>query len=187
MLFVGLGNPGEEYASTRHNFGIQTLRAWVKEMEPKVMVSVWQEDRQFKADVCEVRNEFASVSCMFPLTYMNESGFAVAPYVNFYKLSLASVLIIHDDMELSLGEVRLILSGSAKGHNGVRSVQNGLGTLEVPRLRLGIGRPASNLPPDKFVLSSFAHEEITALEARQKEVFAILDKIFAEGKITEVA
>lgn len=141
MLIVGLGNPGKQ--GTRHNFGIDAVRLFVERMQEQgKLISDWKTESAFESEVASVTQLGQEVACFFPTTFMNDSGRAVAKYINFFKVPLSHVLIVHDELELPLGEVRLdVVGGPARGHNGVRSVQQTLGSEAVPRLRLGIGRP----------------------------------------------
>lgn len=160
LLFVGLGNPGQQYEHTRHNLGIRLLRAWA----PKD----WRYAKKFNAEITTVTTNNALITCLFPVTSMNRSGEAVARFTRrrisrlWRAYPTSHILIIHDDLELPLGSFRIKPSGSARGHQGVRSIHESLHTQDIPRLLLGIG-PATS-PPQEFVLgrfSSAAEEKIT--------------------------
>lgn len=136
-LIVGLGNPEPKYNQTRHNIGFAGV---------DTIANLWQvslyENRKFKAEFGEGRGPKADkIYLLKPLTYMNRSGEAIRAVVDWYKLPLTSVLIIYDDLDLPIGRLRLRLSGSAGGHNGMKSAIAHLGTQELPRLRIGIGKP----------------------------------------------
>ena len=140
-LVVGLGNPGEKYAHTRHNIGFDVVdalsRHWLIPLS---------ENRRFHGYFGEGSAIAAhKIALLKPTTFMNRSGQAVRAVVDWYKIAPESVLVIYDDMDLPLGRLRLRLSGSAGGHNGMKSIITHLGTQSFPRLRLGIGsaRPAS--------------------------------------------
>lgn len=154
LVYIGLGNPGSAFAGTRHNLGIDTLRAWV----------------EAKAS--------DQVRCFFPGTMMNDSGRAVAAYLKKTALSVDDILVIHDDVELPLGEVRLARRGSAKGHNGVRSIQAALGTNDFRRLRLGVGRPPEGMDLSDFVLEKFRPEEQEAVQRMIQDAIKILSRPF---------
>ncbi len=137
QLIVGLGNPEPKYNQTRHNIGFAGV---------DTIANTWQislsENRKFKAEWGEGRGPTADkIYLLKPLTYMNRSGQAVRAVVDWYKLPPSSVLIIYDDMDLPMGRLRLRLSGSAGGHNGMKSAIAHLGTQEFSRLRIGIGKP----------------------------------------------
>jgi peptidyl-tRNA hydrolase, PTH1 family len=143
-LIVGLGNPEPKYDQTRHNIGfaaIDTLaRAW--------QISL-AENRKFQGEFGE-RNALGRgrICLLKPLTYMNLSGQAVQAVTNWYKLSPESVLVIYDDLDLPLGKTRLRLSGSAGGHNGMKSIISHLNSQNFPRLRIGIGKPKDSMEGD---------------------------------------
>lgn len=160
LLVVGLGNPGKEHALTRHNLGIRVVQAWLDESrEAQLLVRAWREDKNLGARVAQVSLPGVRVICLSTLDFMNDSGKAVVAAVRFLKLVAGNVVIVHDDMELPFGAVESELSGSARGHNGVRSVHEYLGTQVVTRLRLGIGRPPNEQDPSAFVLEQFTGEE----------------------------
>lgn len=134
-LIVGLGNPGEQYRKTRHNVGFDVLDA---------LCDRWQlslsENRKFKGQYGDgTALAGHKILLLKPLTYMNRSGQSVRAVVDWFKLEPSSVLVIYDDMDLPLGRLRLRPSGSAGGHNGMKSIISHLGTQEFPRLRIGIG------------------------------------------------
>jgi PTH1 family peptidyl-tRNA hydrolase len=154
-LIVGLGNPGQKYDQTRHNIGFDCVdniaRSW--------QVS-WQENRRFQGLFSEVsRPELGKIYLLKPLTYMNHSGQAVRAVLDWYKLKPESVLVIYDDMDLPLGKLRLRLSGSAGGHNGIKSIINHLGGQQFPRLRIGIGKSDHKRETISHVLGKFSQSE----------------------------
>lgn len=160
QLIVGLGNPEPKYDQTRHNIGFAAVDA---------MSRSWQiplsENRKFQAVFGEGRGPQADkIRLLKPLTYMNRSGQAIRAVTDWYKLPPESVLVIYDDMDLPLGKIRLRLSGSAGGHNGMKSAIAHLSTQNFPRLRIGIGRPqdrtSSNDPAAvSHVLGRFSSAE----------------------------
>ena len=149
LIIVGLGNPGKQYQHTRHNIGIEAVKKFVG------TDAVWAYEEKYMAEVAKTAKYYA----IFPITYMNNSGHSVAAILNFLKLTPAQLVVVHDEVELLLGEVRWRENGSAAGHNGVRSIIEILGTDEFRRLRLGIGRPSGQVPLDRFVLEDFASNE----------------------------
>lgn len=134
-LIVGLGNPGEKYAHTRHNVGFDVLEALARRWQIPL-----SGHRKFQGEFGEGRAIAGhKISLLKPTTYMNRSGQAVRSVLDWYKLPAESVLVIYDDMALPLGKLRLRHSGSAGGHNGMKSIIAHLGTQSFPRLRVGIG------------------------------------------------
>ncbi len=159
QLIVGLGNPEHKYEQTRHNIGFATV---------DTLSSAWQiplsENRKFQSMYGEGWSPQAGkVRLLKPLTYMNRSGQAIRAAIDWYKLPPESVLIIYDDMDLPLGKVRLRLSGSAGGHNGMKSAIAHLSTQNFPRLRIGIGKPdavsTSDATAVSYVLGRFSVAE----------------------------
>ncbi len=132
-LVVGLGNPGPEYAETRHNLGFKVIEA----LELALGIEVKQ--RKFKARIGEGRHSGKKVILMKPWTFMNRSGEPVAAAVGFYKLDLQDLMVVVDDMALESGTLRVRASGSAGGHNGLADIIEKLGTDAFPRCRVGIG------------------------------------------------
>jgi PTH1 family peptidyl-tRNA hydrolase len=138
-LVVGLGNPGSRYAQTRHNIGFDAVDRLCQRWGLTL-----QEERRFQAEFAEgAVPRLGRVRVLKPLTYMNESGRAIRAVLDWYKLPPESVLVIYDDLDLPLGRLRLRLSGSAGGHNGMKSAIAHLRTQQFPRLRVGIGRAAT--------------------------------------------
>ncbi len=154
FLVVGLGNPGPGYARTRHNAGFLALDRLAEE-----------EGLAFRRRGEALLAEWDRGWLMKPLTYMNASGRAVAPFVRRKAIPLDRLLVVHDDMDLPLGRLRLKRGGSAGGQRGVASVIEALGDPGFDRLRIGIGRPPPGVDPVDWVLSPFRPEEREVLAA----------------------
>ena len=158
ILIVGLGNPDK--TGTRHNFGIDVVRAFVERMQEQgKLMSDWKAEAEFESQVAKVAVVGGEVVCLFPATYMNDSGRAVAKYIGYFHITLDNILVVHDELELPLGEIALQAGGSARGHNGVRSLEASVGSPAFERLRLGIGRPTGEEAIDRYVLEPFRDEE----------------------------
>lgn len=157
-LIAGLGNPGGRYRGTRHNVGFEVLDLVAR--RHGLHFGPWRE----LAELAEWRRPDGRVSLVKPLTFMNLSGDAVSALVAFYKVDLADVLIVCDDVNLPVGQLRVRPSGSSGGNNGLKSVTASLGTDEFSRLRIGVGRgnPARDLAD--HVLSRFAPEEMSGID-----------------------
>ncbi|MGA1624655.1 MAG: aminoacyl-tRNA hydrolase [Prochlorothrix sp.] len=142
VLFVGLGNPGPKYDRTRHNIGFEVVDALGKRWG-----ITCTEQRKFQGSFGEGiaigLGSYGKLRLLKPSTYMNKSGQSIRSVLDWYKLDPSQVLVIYDDMDLPLGRIRLRLSGSAGGHNGMKSTISHLGTQAFPRLRVGIGAPRS--------------------------------------------
>ena len=167
FLIAGLGNIGNEYAHTRHNIGFDIVQAFVI-----------KHGGQLKTDrlayTAEVRWKGRVFICICPTTYMNLSGKAVKHWIDKEKIDLANVLVIIDDMALPLNKLRLRPVGSDAGHNGLKSVQEALGTSQYPRLRFGIGNDFSKGMQTDFVLGKWNKEEEPLVKLKiQKSVEAI--------------
>ncbi len=147
FLVVGLGNPGPRYAETRHNLGF-----WVVDRIAREEGLAWRQ--QGRAFTTRWRRGWL----MKPTTFMNASGEAVAPFVRYYEIAPERLLVVHDDMDLPLGRLRLRRGGSAGGQKGVRSIIEQLGTDRFDRLRIGVGRPPAGWDAASWVLSRFAPE-----------------------------
>ncbi len=177
-LIVGLGNPGREYADTRHNVGWMV----VDRVCEKLNCSNFRE--KFKGLIAEWRNEKGEkVFFLKPLTYMNRSGESVKEVANFFKLAPAEILVIYDDLDLPLGKLRIRLKGSSGGHKGVKSVEEHLRTNEFPRLRIGIGRPASKEEVVNYVLSPFRKEELNVVKEAVEKASDCVLRILESGDI----
>ncbi|HEY9636745.1 MAG TPA: aminoacyl-tRNA hydrolase [Coleofasciculaceae cyanobacterium] len=156
QLIVGLGNPEPKYDKTRHNIGFDAVDALARTWQIS-----WSNNRRFQALFGEGQaNKGNKVRLLKPLTYMNRSGEAIRAVVDWYKLPPESVLIIYDDMDLPVGRLRLRLSGSAGGHNGMKSAIAHLGTQNFPRLRIGIGKSGTDKDAVSHVLGKFSPQEI---------------------------
>ena len=176
-LVVGLGNPGEKYAGTRHNVGFMALERLAKRQN-----SSFKQQSKLHALAAEVGQGAERLRLLMPQTYMNDSGRSIRAALDWFGLEPNQMLILVDDMDLPLGRLRLRLSGGAGGHNGLRSTIAHLGGQEFPRLRIGIGAPALNPVERKqrtvgHVLGRFAVAEQPVLEEVIDEVLAGLDLI----------
>jgi PTH1 family peptidyl-tRNA hydrolase len=174
-LIVGLGNPGREYEHTRHNVGFQVA----EELAHRYRVTL-KNRGSWKARVAKIAEIVEGVLLAEPTTFMNLSGRAVREIASFHKLAPSDVLIVVDDADLPLGRLRLRTSGSAGGHNGLKSIIQELGTIEFPRLRVGVGRQAGELK--SHVLGRFSTEESDQIEAAVKRA-ADAAELFARENI----
>ncbi len=170
-LVVGLGNPGAEYAGTRHNLGWRTLDRLA---EVKGLAGDWRMNRKEDHLLRDGRTVYLK-----PGSYMNESGQPVREQADYYEIKPPSVLVITDDLDLPFGDVRYRPSGGSGGHRGLGSVIRELGvSKEVPRLRLGIGRPPPEMTPIDYVLSRFSPEEEEALpEFLDRAIAALAEQL----------
>jgi PTH1 family peptidyl-tRNA hydrolase len=171
LVLFGLGNPGDQFSHTRHNLGMDMVQAWVDDVKDRgVEVSERKTHESFHARMCEVKIGDATITVLAPLVFMNESGKVLVSYLRYHPIEREHILVVHDELELSLGEIQLQKEGSAHGHNGVRSLHEYLGDMNIPRLRIGIGRPQDATAIDKFVLSTFTAEEKTVLATQKPNI-----------------
>ena len=150
LLMVGLGNPGPEYAGHRHNIGFMALDA----MAHAYSFGPWRS--KFSSRVSEGQIGHTKVLLQKPDTFMNRSGLAVAQAANFYKLALDDLLVLHDELDLAPGKVRVKEGGGVAGHNGLRSIAQSIGTKDFKRVRFGIGHPGDKAKVTGHVLGNFA-------------------------------
>lgn len=154
---IGLGNPGLKYDRSKHNVGFMLLDRVVKDLKLTYRTN-------FRGKFSEGKSGEEKTLFLKPYTYMNLSGYAVAELVGYYKLSPQDILIVHDDMDLPLGRLRLRSKGSSGGHNGLKSIISELGTQEFWRLKIGVGRPQEESDVINHVLSAFNKEEMHTLQ-----------------------
>ena len=153
-LIVGLGNPGAEYARTRHNMGFRVADRLAGRWQAS-----WAYEKKFNARLARAEREDRRVLLCQPQTYMNSSGEAVAAVAAFYRVPLPQLLVVLDDADLPLGELRLRPGGGSGGHHGLESVEQHLGTREYARLRIGIGRQSGAREITGYVLGRFSSTE----------------------------
>jgi peptidyl-tRNA hydrolase, PTH1 family len=160
-LIVGLGNPGRDYEHTRHNVGFQVA----EELARRYRVTL-KNQAKWKARAVKIPDIGDGVLLAEPTTFMNLSGFAVRELASFHKIAPSDLLVVYDDADLPLGRLRLRPSGSAGGHNGLKSIIQELGTNEIPRLRVGVGRQDGELK--NHVLGRFDSDEKPQIDAAVK-------------------
>lgn len=169
---VGLGNPGRNYESHRHNVGFMV----VDKLHDKLRGETFRS--KFSAEIARVSHGDATILLLKPQTFMNLSGQSVQPAAAFHKVGPANTLVVHDELDVPFGELRLKLGGGHAGHNGLRSIIQTMGTPDFPRLRIGIGRPPPTFKGEvaDFVLSSFSGEERAELDlVLSRAVESVLD------------
>ncbi|HEY8346257.1 MAG TPA: aminoacyl-tRNA hydrolase [Symbiobacteriaceae bacterium] len=174
-LIVGLGNPGAQYANTRHNVGWMALDAFARKH------GVALDRQRFHGLQGELLWHGEKVILLKPLTYMNLSGQAVAPTVRFFKIALPDLLVVYDDLDLKPGTLRMREKGSAGGHNGMKSIIQELGTEEFPRLRIGIGRPAPGWSVVDWVLSPFGPEDQAIIAETLPRAVEAIESFLTDG------
>lgn len=174
-LVVGLGNPGPEYAGNRHNVGFRVLELLAERMAGRFKA------HKARADVVEGRLAGTRVVLAKPRSYMNESGGPVSALVDFFKVPLDRVVVVHDELDLPYGGLRLKLGGGDNGHNGLKSIRRSLGSGEFHRVRLGIGRPPGRMDAAAFVLRDFSAEERRTLELEVDRAADAVEALVTHG------
>lgn len=157
-LIVGLGNPGKKYDETRHNIGFHVI----DELAKSLKITLNQEKFKGVFGFDTINGE--KVFLLKPLTYMNLSGEAVRPLIDFYKISIDDVVVVYDDLDLPPGKIRLRQKGGHGGHNGIKSLLAHLGTEHFKRIRVGVGRPEPGIAVANYVLSTFRPDEKQEVE-----------------------
>ncbi|WP_422745104.1 aminoacyl-tRNA hydrolase [Mycobacterium sp. WMMD1722] len=156
LLVVGLGNPGPAYAKTRHNIGFV-----VADLLAGRLGSGFSLHKKSGADIATGRLAGRAVVVAKPRTYMNESGRHVGPLAKYYSVAPADVIVLHDELDIDFGRIRLKFGGGVAGHNGLKSVAAALGTKDFQRVRIGVGRPPGRKDAATFVLEPFTSNERT--------------------------
>lgn len=174
-IIAGLGNPGQEYAATKHNIGFRFLDALASQLD----IGSWQ--NKYDALVAEGKIGTEKVLLAKPLTYMNDSGKALQPLLHWYKLTVQDLIVVHDDMDIPLGTVRLRTKGSAGGHNGLKSILYHLGDEHFARVRIGIGHPLPNRTVVNYVLTPFSKDEQIAMDAAIRYLLPAVSCMVTEG------
>ena len=174
-LIVGLGNPGTEYVNTRHNVGFMILDNYLDDV-------LWKE--KFSSFLYSMEKNNEQVIFIKPTTYMNLSGIAVKKVVDYYKIPITNILVIQDDIDMTLGTYKIKRNSSSGGHNGIKSIIQELGSDEFARLKIGISK-SENIPVDKYVLGHFSHDELEKIKDNEK-VFGNIINTFIKNNIEKV-
>jgi len=171
-LIIGLGNPGKKYEKTRHNLGFLAI----DQLAEKIKINDWKIKMQFNANIAEENFNNEKIILAKPQTFMNNSGMAIKSITDYYKISAENILIIHDDIDLKLGEIKIQKNRSSAGHNGVQSIIDYLKTKDFIRIRLGI-KPIDQetiIDIEKFVLQKFSKKEESIVQKIIKKAAALI-------------
>ena len=175
FLVVGLGNPGDEYAKTRHNIGFMAA----DEIHSRYNFSPFK--AKFDGLLAEGKIGTEKVLLLKPQTFMNLSGNSVIKVVTFYKIPPENIIVLHDDKDLALGKLKAKLGGSAGGHNGLKNIDSHIGQ-KYNRIRIGVGSPKDyNMDTVSFVLSKFSKEDMSKLEENIEFIADSIDKLISDG------
>ncbi|MCG7611261.1 MULTISPECIES: aminoacyl-tRNA hydrolase [Mycobacterium] len=176
LLVVGLGNPGPAYAKTRHNIGFM-----VADILAARIGSAFKVHKKSGAEVVTGRLAGAPVVLAKPRCYMNESGRQVGPLAKFYSVPPARIVVIHDELDIDFGRIRLKVGGGEGGHNGLRSVASALGSKDFQRVRIGVGRPPGRKDPAAFVLEAFTAAERAEVPTICEQAADATELLIAQG------
>lgn len=167
-LIVGLGNPGKEYLNTRHNIGFIYLDNYAKVNNFEIT------KEKFNGNYWEMIKNNEKIIFLKPLSYMNLSGIVVRKYLDYYKIDLKDVLIIHDDLDMEIGRIKIKTTGSSGGHNGIKNIIEQVGSEKIMRLKVGISK-SDNLDTKDYVLGKFNSNEQCLIDKKKKVVNNIID------------
>ena len=174
-IIAGLGNPGAEYAQTKHNVGFMLVDA----LAERLNAPAWKED--FFSAITEVRIGGEKVFLVKPLTYMNNSGEALGPMLSYYKVDADDLVVVHDDMDIPAGTVRIRKKGGSGGHNGIKSILTHVGSEDFARVRIGIGRPPAGWTVINHVLAPFSSEDAPKIRAAIDYLLPAVECIVTDG------
>ncbi|NIP31731.1 MAG: aminoacyl-tRNA hydrolase [Candidatus Dadabacteria bacterium] len=176
-IIAGLGNPEPKYKDTRHNIGFHVLDELENILNTEIRKS------KFNSLFAEAIYKERKLFLVKPQTYMNLSGIAIAQIKNFYKINVSNLIVVHDELDLSLGTLRIKFGGGTAGHNGLNSIINSIGDNKFIRIRVGIGRPPENIQGSDYVLSKFSKKEKSIVdEVVTKACDAVLEIVSSDVK-----
>ncbi|MBW3618648.1 MAG: aminoacyl-tRNA hydrolase [Actinobacteria bacterium] len=175
-LVVGLGNPEGEYGGTRHNVGADAVRVLAEREHAPL-----SRNRRVRCEVAETRLGGRPAALVVPSTYMNLSGGPVQQAAAWFKVEPAQVIVLHDDLDVEVGRLKLKRGGGHAGHNGLRDIDRALGTRDYLRVRIGIGRPPGRQPAKDFVLRRFAPTERASIDVTLQEAGDAVEMLIRDG------
>jgi len=173
-LIVGLGNPGTKYRYNRHNVGFMAVDTIINKY------NLSKEAEKFKAQVFKGTINDCKVIAIKPMTFMNDSGKSVAAFIRFFKIDLEKVIVLHDELDIAFGKVRLNIGSGVAGHNGLKSINSRVAN-KYTRIRIGIGHPGDRDLVSRHVLEDFSKEEIVDIEIELLNISSLLPHLL-EGK-----
>lgn len=170
-VVVGLRNPGPDYEGTRHNVGAEVVQAVIERSGE----SPGRAPSRISGMITQLGVGDSRTLFLLPNTYMNRSGDPVRAALGYFKIAPADLLVVHDDIDLPFGRLRIQVAGGSGGHNGIRSVESSLGTREFSRLKVGVGRPPGAQDPSKFVLQPFSRHERSEVDLMVSDAADVVD------------
>jgi len=172
-LIIGLGNPDKKYQNTRHNLGQKIIKDFIEIELKKSFIT----KANLSAQICEIGQGSDKTIFTIPNEYMNNSGLSVQKISQFYKISPLDIYVIHDDLDLPVGEYRIQFDRGPAGHNGIKSIIENLGTQQFNRIRIGINKPQNNIPIEDYVLQLFSSDEKDIINTLTPEIFKEIKNI----------
>ena len=180
-LIAGLGNPGKKYLNTRHNVGFMGLDAIVSDTSTDAFLK-FQPNKKFASETFDTVFITEKGILAKPQTFMNNSGDAIQAIAHYYKIPIERIIVIHDDVDIAFGEIKIQHNVSAGGHNGIKSIIQHMGSQEFTRIRIGVKTPEiDNIPTETFVLKNFYPEELIQLKTILKPIRYIVNDIVIHG------
>ena len=173
-VLVGLGNPGEKYKYNRHNIGFSV----VDEIAEKYSQTTWI--KKFHGKFCQCWSEGEKFILLKPETFMNNSGQSVSAIITFYKLSVNDLIVLHDDLDLEVGQIKIKHKGGHAGHNGIRSIHQAIGD-QYTRIRIGVGHPGNRTEVSSYVLSDFNKSDKTQMKAFMKNCVTGINELISNN------
>jgi peptidyl-tRNA hydrolase, PTH1 family len=172
-LIIGLGNPDKKYQNTRHNLGQKIIIDYVN----KFYKTSLKKKTNLSSKIYETGQGTNKIIFAIPTEYMNNSGLTVQKIANFYKITPQNIYIVHDDLDLSVGEYKIQFDRGPAGHNGIKSIIENLNTQQFNRIRIGIDKPQNNIPTEDYVLKPFLKEEKDKIENITTEIFSEITQL----------
>ena len=171
-LIVGLGNPGQKYQDTRHNIGFNLIDTLLDSDSMSI---------KFKSLYSKIEINKNSIHIVKPQTFMNESGVAVNEITKFFKIKQENIIVVYDDLDLPIGNLKIKIGGGSAGHNGIKSIEKYIETEKIIKIRIGIGKPVNKAQINSHVLSKFTHNENILLKPILQKFEKIIEDIILEG------
>ena len=171
-LIIGLGNPGQKYKDTRHNIGFKLI---------DTLLDSNSMSNKFKSLYSKIEINKNSIHIVKPQTFMNESGVAVNEITKFFKIKQENIIVVYDDLDLPIGNLKIKIGGGSAGHNGMKSIEKYIETEKIIKIRIGIGKPVNKAQINSHVLSKFTHNENILLKPILQKFEKIIEDIILEG------
>jgi peptidyl-tRNA hydrolase, PTH1 family len=172
-LIVGLGNPGKQYQNTRHNIGQKIVLDYLKTQKNCRL----KENYRLSAKTCETGWKTSKKIFAISSEFMNNSGITVQKISHFFKIEPKDIYVVHDDLDLEVGDYRIQFDRGSAGHNGIKSINQYLGTQQFNRIRIGIGKPQNSIPIEDYVLQPFPKDESAIIDSIAPKIFEEIEKI----------